>query len=164
MSQVQWIKIYTDIFDNEKMKKIIRGRDGDSCFRVWIQLLTLAAKSNMGGAIMLGENIPMTVQDIAVTMGKTVNKLTTIIQRLSDLDMILVNNDTICIKNWNVYQSTGELEKIRENQRKRSQKFRDKQKQNNVTETLGNTEDKNRKEIDNIKKEGIHENDSGFKE
>ena len=128
MVQVQWIKVYTDIFDNEKMKKILRGRDGDTYFRVWIQLLTLAAKSNMGGAIMLGENIPMTVKDIAETMNKTVDKLRMIIDYLYDLDMIVVEGDVISIKNWDVYQNADELEKIRENQRKRTRKFREKQK------------------------------------
>ena len=29
MVQVQWLKVYTDIFDNEKMKKLLRNRDGD---------------------------------------------------------------------------------------------------------------------------------------
>ena len=152
MVQVQWIKIYTDIFDNEKMKKLLRGRDGDTYFRVWIQLLTLAAKSNSNGAIMLGENIAMTVQDIAETMNKTVDKLGAIIDKLYALDMIVADGDTICIKNWDVYQNVGELEKIRE-----------KQKKSNITETLGNTEDKNREEKNKYIIERTQENESGFK-
>lgn len=163
MVQVQWIKVYTDIFDNEKMKKILRGRDGDTYFRVWIQLLTLAAKSNMGGAIMLGENIPMTVKDIAETMNKTVDKLRMIIDYLYDLDMIVVEGDVISIKNWDVYQNADELEKIRENQRKRTRKFREKQKRSNVTEMFCNTEDKIREEKNKNIKERTQENESGFK-
>ena len=163
MVQVQWIKVYTDIFDNEKMKKILRGRDGDTYFRVWIQLLTLAAKSNMGGAIMLGENIPMTVKDIAETMNKTADKLCMIIDYLYDLDMIVVEGDVISIKNWDVYQNADELEKIRENQRKRTRKFREKQKQSDVTETFCNIEDKIREEKNKNIKERIQENESGFK-
>ena len=27
MIQVQWLKIYTDIFDNEKIKKLLKNRD-----------------------------------------------------------------------------------------------------------------------------------------
>ena len=160
MVQVQWIKVYTDIFDNEKMKKILRGRDGDTYFRVWIQLLTLAAKSNMGGAIMLGENIPMTVKDIAETMNKTVDKLRMIIDYLYDLDMIVVEGDVISIKNWDVYQNADELEKIRENQRKRTRKFREKQKRSNVTEMFCNTEDKIREEKNKNIKERTQENES----
>src|SRR5699024_4621431 len=114
MIQVQWLKIYTDIFDNEKIKKLLKNRDGDTYCRVWLQLLTLAAKSNQHGAILLGENIPMTIDDLARVMNKTVNKLTTIIQQLSNLGMIIVKEDTIYIKNWDVYQSTDKLEKIQE--------------------------------------------------
>lgn len=105
MVQVQWLKVYTDIFDNEKMKKLLRNRDGDTYFRVWIQLLTLAAKSNQHGAILLGENIPMSKEDLAKVMHKTLNKLEKIIQDLHKLDMIIVEKDTICIKNWDMYQS-----------------------------------------------------------
>ena len=39
MIQVQWLKIYTDIFDNEKIKKLLKNRDGDTYCRVWFQLL-----------------------------------------------------------------------------------------------------------------------------
>lgn len=54
MAQVQWLKLYIDIFDNEKIKKLLRNRDGDSYFRAWIQLLILAGKSNNKGAVLLG--------------------------------------------------------------------------------------------------------------
>lgn len=158
MVQVQWLKVYTDIFDNEKMKKLLRNRNGDTYFRVWIQLLTLAAKSNQHGAILLGENIPMSKEDLAKVMHKTLNKLEKIIQDLYELDMIIIEKETICIKNWDMYQSADELEKLRESNRRRQQKYRDKQKDGNVIVTSNNTEDKNRQDISNL------ENESGFKE
>ena len=163
MVQVQWLKVYTDIFDNEKMKKLLRNRDGDTYFRVWIQLLTLAAKSNQHGAILLGENIPMSKEDLAKVMHKTLNKLEKIIQDLHKLDMIIVEKDTICIKNWDMYQSADELEKLRESNRRRQQKYRDKQKDSNVIVTSSNTEDKNREEKNKNRQDNL-ENESGFKE
>ena len=166
MIQVQWLKIYTDIFDNEKIKKLLKNRDGDTYCRVWFQLLTLAAKSNQHGSILLGENIPMTIDDLARVMNKTVNKLTTIIQQLSNLGMIIVKEDTIYIKNWDVYQSTDKLEKIQEDNRRRQREYRERQKKNNVTQMLGNTEEKIREEkIKNRIEEGTQfENESGFKD
>ena len=165
MVQVQWLKVYTDIFDNEKMKKLLRNRDGDTYFRVWIQLLTLAAKSNQHGAILLGENIPMSKDDLAKVMHKTLNKFEKIIQDLHKLDMIIIEKETICIKNWDMYQSADELEKLRESNRRRQQKYREKQKASNVAVTLSNTEDKNREEK-NKNRQNISnlENESGFKE
>lgn len=165
MAQVQWLKVYTDIFDNEKIKKLLRNRDGDSYFRAWIQLLTLACKSNNKGAVLLGENIPMSLEDLAKVMHKTLPKLTKIIQTLCELDMILVENDTIFIKNWSIYQNADELDRIRENGRKRTQKCRENKKNCNVTETIRNTEEKNREE-NIIRKEDRTqvENESGFKD
>ena len=162
MVQVQWLKVYTDIFDNEKMKKLLRNRDGDTYFRVWIQLLTLAAKSNQHGSILLGENIPMTKYDLAKVMHKTLNKLEKIIQNLYELDMIFFDNDTICIKNWDKYQSADKLEKMQESNRRRQKEYRDRQKNSNVTITLSNTEDKSREDKD--KNRIDIENESGFKE
>lgn len=165
MVQVQWLKVYTDIFDNEKMKKLLRNRDGDTYFRVWIQLLTLAAKSNQHGAILLGENIPMSKEDLAKVMHKTLNKLEKIIQDLYELDMIIIEKETICIKNWDMYQSADELEKLRESNRRRQQKYREKQRDSNVIVTSNNTEDKNREEKNkNRQEENNLENESGFKE
>ena len=165
MVQVQWLKVYTDIFDNEKMKKLLRNRDGDTYFRVWIQLLTLAAKSNQHGAILLGENIPMSKEDLAKVMHKTLNKLEKIIQDLYELDMIIIEKETICIKNWDMYQSADELEKLRESNRRRQQKYREKQKDSNVIVTSSNTEDKNREEKNKNRQDISNlENESGFKE
>lgn len=165
MVQVQWLKVYTDIFDNEKMKKLLRNRNGDTYFRVWIQLLTLAAKSNQHGAILLGENIPMSKEDLAKVMHKTLNKLEKIIQDLHKLDMIIIEKDTIYIKNWDMYQSADELEKLRESNRRRQQKYRDKQKDSNVIVTSSNTEDKNREEKNKNRQDISNlENESGFKE
>lgn len=165
MVQVQWLKIYTDIFDNEKIKKLLKNRDGDTYCRVWFQLLTLAAKSNQNGAILLGENIPMTIDDLARIMSKTVNKLTKVIQQLCDLNMIIVKNDTIYIKNWDIYQSADKLEKMRADNRNRQREYRERHKKNNVIVTLDNAEEKNREDyIKNRKEESQFENESGFKE
>ena len=108
----------------------------------------------------------MTVDDLARAMNKTVNKLTTIIQQLSNLGMIIVKEDTIYIKNWDVYQSTDKLEKIQEDNRRRQREYRERQKKNNVTQMLGNTEEKIREEkIKNRIEEGtLFENESGFKD
>ena len=41
---MQWIKVFTDIFANPKIKILLKERDGDTFFRVWIQLLTIAGQ------------------------------------------------------------------------------------------------------------------------
>ena len=128
-------------------------------------ILILAGKSNNKGAVLLGENIPMSLEDLAKVMHKTLPKLTRIIQALCELDMIFVEDDTIFVKNWSIYQNADELDKIRENGRKRTQKFRANQKKCNVTETLRNTEEKNKEENIIRREDGTQiENESGFKD
>ena len=79
--------------------------------------------------------------------------------------MIFVEDDTIFVKNWSIYQNADELDRIRENGRKRTQKCRANQKKCNVTETLRNTEEKNKEENIIRKEEGTQvENESGFKD
>ncbi len=64
-----------------------------------------------------------------------------------------------------MYQSADELEKLRESNRRRQQKYRDKQKDSNVIVTLNNTEDKNREEKNKNRQDISNlENESGFKE
>ena len=71
---MQWIKVFTDIFANPKIKILLKERGGDTFFRVWIQLLTLAGTSMQGGKIMMPENTPMTVEYLATITHKSCKK------------------------------------------------------------------------------------------
>ena len=52
---MQWIKVFTNIFANPKMQLLLKERDGDMFFRVWIQLLVIAGLSMQSGKIMMSE-------------------------------------------------------------------------------------------------------------
>ena len=79
---MQWIKVFTDIFANPKMQLLLKERDGDTFFRVWIQLLTLAGTSMQGGRIMMSENTPMTVEYLATITHKSYKKIQNILNKL----------------------------------------------------------------------------------
>ena len=49
MAEVKWIKITTNIFDDEKIKLIDTMPDRDALLVVWFKLLTLAGKTNDNG-------------------------------------------------------------------------------------------------------------------
>lgn len=44
MANLQWLKLSTSFFDNNKIKLLESEKDGDTLIRVWIQLLTIAMK------------------------------------------------------------------------------------------------------------------------
>ena len=166
MANLQWLKLSTDFFDNNKIKLLESERDGDTLIRVWIQLLTIAMKCNYQGRLSITEDKPMTVDEFSKIMGKSRKKITKCLEKFEELKMIIIEDNFYKIKNWSKYQSADKLEEIRLQNRLRQQKYRENMKsekeKSNVTVTQRNT--KEEKKIRNkIEKEG-DENRSGFKE
>lgn len=166
MANLQWLKLSTDFFDNNKIKLLESERDGDTLIRVWIQLLTIAMKCNYQGRLSITEDKPMTVDEFSKIMGKSRKKITKCLEKFEELKMIIIEDDFYKIKNWSKYQSADKLEEIRLQNRLRQQKYRENMKsekeKSNVTVTQRNT--KEEKKIRNkIEQEG-DENRSGFKE
>lgn len=137
MAEVSWIKLSTNIFSNRKVALLLNEREGDTYFRIWIQLLTIAGQCNMKGKLIIGENNPLNVQQLSKILGKSVKKVEEILNEFIELKMINYEENCYIIKNWSKYQSADKLEEIRKNNRERQRKFREKIKiENNVTETL----------------------------
>lgn len=137
MAEVSWIKLSTNIFLNRKVALLLNERDGNTYFRIWIQLLTIAGQCNSNGKLIIGENIPLNVQQLSKILGKSAKKVGEILDKFIDLRMIIFENNCYEIRNWGKYQSIDKLEEIRKNNRERQRKFREKSKmQANVTEML----------------------------
>lgn len=137
MAELSWIKLSINIFSNRKVALLLNEREGDTCFRIWIQLLTIAGQCNMKGKLIIGENNPLNVQQLSKILGKSVKKVEEILNKFIELKMINYEENCYIIKNWSKYQSADKLEEIRKNNRERQRKFREKSKiENNVTEML----------------------------
>lgn len=166
MANLQWLKLSTDFFDNNKIKLLESEKDGDTIIRVWIQLLITAMKCNYQGRLSLTEDKPMTVDEFSKIMGKSRKKITKCLEKFEELKMIIIEDDFYKIKNWSKYQSADKLEEIRLQNCLRQQKYREKMKsekeKSNVTVTQRNTKEE-KKTRNKIEKEG-DENRSGFKE
>lgn len=144
---MQWIKVFTNIFANPKMQLLIKERDGDTFFRIWIQLLVIAGISMQGGKIMMSENTPMTVEDLAKITHKSNKKIQNILDKLIHFEMIIYEDNIYRIKNWDKYQSADKYELVKEQNRERQKRFRENQKnENNVNVMLGNGTEENKKE------------------
>ncbi len=137
MAEVSWIKLSTNIFSNRKIALLLNERNGDTYFRIWIQLLTIAGQCNMKGKLIIGENNPLNVQQLSKILGKSIKKVEEILNKFIELKMINLEENCYVIKNWSKYQSADKLEEIRKSNRERQRKFREKSKMgNNVTEML----------------------------
>lgn len=129
MGEVQWIKIYIDMFDKRKINKLRRLPAGNDLLLIWIMLLALAGKCNAGGMIYITERVPFTEEDLADELDFEVNTIRLAIEALERLDMIEVNKDGfINIIGWEEHQNVDKLAEIREKNRIAQQKSRAKKK------------------------------------
>ena len=165
MYNLQWLKLEIKIFSNRKMQILLKEQDGDTYFRVWIQLLTIAMECNGEGKLVIGKNTPMTIENFSKIMGKSKKKIEKIIKKFQELNMLIVEEGAYKIKNWSKYQSVETTEKYQEQNRIRQQRYREKLKsekeKSNVTITENNAIEDNIQEK-NIRKE--NENNNGFRE
>lgn len=169
MYNLQWLKLELKIFSNRKIQILLREPDGDTYFRVWIQLLIIAVECNKNGKLVIGGNKPITIENFSKIMGKSKKKIEKVIKKLLELNMIIIEEGAYKIKNWDKYQSIEPYEKYKEQNRIRQQKYREKLKseneKSNVTITLGNIqEDKNIVEENIIKNRKENENINGFRQ
>lgn len=74
MYELPWFKTETNIFSNRKIQLILKLTDGDTYFRVWIQLIALAVECNNKGRLEIGGNNPMTIENFSKIMGKSKKK------------------------------------------------------------------------------------------
>ncbi len=165
MYNLQWLKLEIKIFSNRKMQILLKETDGDTYFRVWIQLITIAMECNSKGKLVIGENKPMTIENFSKIMGKSKKKIEKIIKKFQELNMLIIEEGAYKVKNWSKYQSVETTEKYQEQNRIRQQRYREKLKsekeKSNVTITENNEVEDNTQEK-NTRKE--NENNNGFRE
>lgn len=129
MTDVKWIKITVDMFDNRKIKHLRRLPDGDSIVLIWVMLLTMAGRCNSGGMIFLTENIPYTTKMLANELNFEESTVQLALQALEQLGMVsTASNGFLLVDGWEEYQNTDRLAEIREYNRLAKQKSRAKQK------------------------------------
>ena len=171
MYDIQWFKVEKNIFYNRKIQLLLGFKDGDTYFRIWIQLLSLAVECGDGGRLIIGNN-PISIKEFSKIMGKSSKKMSKILEKFLELEMLKKEGEVFVIKNWNKYQSLDRQETYQINNRERQRRFSEKKKKEqektNVSLTLDNaTEEKREEKITKeIRKEEKirEEEDSGFRE
>lgn len=128
MGEVQWIKIYIDMFDKRKIKKLRRLPAGNELLLIWIMLLATAGKCNAGGMIYITETVPFTEEDLADELGFEVGTIRLALEAFEELDMIATSDGFISVVGWEEYQNSDKLAEIRAKDRERKRLKREKAK------------------------------------
>lgn len=128
MSDVKWIKITTDMFDNRKIRHLRKLPEGNSIVLIWVMLLAMAGKCNDHGKIYLTENIPYTPKMLADELDFEENTVQLALQALEQLDMIVLDDGYFSITGWEEHQNIEGMDRIREQNRIRKQRQREKER------------------------------------
>ncbi len=158
MADVKWIKICTDIFNDEKIILIESMPEADGIIVIWFKLLCMAGKQNNSGVFMLNDRIAYTDEMLSTIFRRPINTVRLALKMFEQYGMIEIVDGTITIPNWEKHQSLDKLEKAKELNRQRVAKHREKQKllaensecndYSNDCEMDCNATDKNRLEED----------------
>lgn len=127
-SDVKWIKIITDIFDDEKILMIESMPAADSIIVIWFKLLTFAGKQNNDGVFMMSNRIAYTDEMLASIFRRDVNIVRLALGVFEQYGMIEVIEDVITIPNWGKHQTLDAYEKKKERDRIRIARKRAEQK------------------------------------
>lgn len=110
MAEVKWIKITTDIFDDEKILLIESLPDAYAIITVWFKLLCLAGKQNNSGVFLMGQ-IPYTDKMLATIFRMKEATVTMALQTFEQFGMVEIIDGVITIPNWNKHQTLDVYEK-----------------------------------------------------
>ena len=166
MAEIKWIKITTDVFDDEKILLIESLPEADSVIVIWFKLLAFAGKNNNNGIFTLSDKIAYTDEMLATIFRRPINTVRLALATFENYGMIEIVDGIITIPNWEKHQNIDGLEKIREQNRLRKKAQRERQKtqllgsgtmsrdsHETVTQGHATEEDKDKEEDIDIEKE-----------
>ena len=153
MAEVKWIKIVTDVFDDEKILMIETMPEADTIIVIWFKLLCLAGKQNNSGVFQMGQ-MPYTDEMFSTIFRRPLNTVRLALKTFEQFGMIEIVHNTVTIPNWGKHQSIDQIESRNAYMKNYMREYREKQKlissgnanckpnsKSNVSEA-----DKNRKE------------------
>lgn len=166
MSEIKWIKITTDIFDDEKICLIDALPDHDAILVIWFKILALAGKHNRNGLLMMSDKVHYTDEMLATIFRRPLNTVRMALGIFEQFGMVEIIDGVITLPNWEKHQNIDGMEKIKEQTRNRVARHREKQKNLalgnvtcNVTVTQSNAleeeGDKNKNRLDKDKNKNI---------
>src|SRR5439155_1810444 len=127
MSGVSWIKVRTDMFDDEKIRLIEQLPEADSVLVIWVKLLALAGQKNANGEIFINDEMPYTDEMLSTIFHRKLNTVRLALKTFQKFRMIDIAEDqTIVICNWAKHQNVEGLDKIRQQNLKRQRRQREK--------------------------------------
>lgn len=129
MSDVKWIQLKVNMFEDEKIRLIESMPDGDTLLVLWFKLLSQAGRTNAKGYIFLNENIPYTPEMLSTIFNRPLQTVRLALQTFKQFGMIDIDDsDFIFINNWEKHQNVDGLEKLKLSNAERQKRYRERKK------------------------------------
>lgn len=150
MSDIAWIKLYTGIFDGEKLKFIEAMVNRDTIECILIKLYIQAAKTNDKGLIYFNKKTPYTNEMFSIIFNRPLSAIESAFKVLSNFQMIEIYEDNLIrICNWEKYQNIEGMERNRSLNRNRVRDYRARKKENSAQDEV-NVNDLNMETSENL--------------
>ena len=159
---MKWIKITTDIFDDEKILLIESLPDAYSIIVVWFKLLCLAGKQNNSGVFMMNDKIAYTDKMLATIFRMKETTVQLALQTFEQFGMVEIVDGVITIPNWGKHQNLDQLESKKEYMRNYMQGYREKQRL--LSSGKSNCKTNSKANVSEADKEGEREKEEDKKE
>lgn len=127
MAEVKWIKIVTDVFDDEKILMIESMPEADGLIVIWFKLLCLAGKQNNSGVFQMGQ-MPYTDEMFSTIFRRPLNTVRLALKTFEQFGMIEIINNTVTIPNWGKHQNIDQIEARNAYMKNYMREYREKQK------------------------------------
>lgn len=114
MKKILWVKTHLDLIHNKKMRYLKSLPQGSAIAYIWVLLLLVGGESNADGCLMVAGDVPYDAKVLAMHLGYPVALMKKALNEYLQQDMITIEGKVIRIKNWEKYQSTKKMAKIRE--------------------------------------------------
>ena len=132
MADIKWVRVATDIFDNPKIKYLLSLPKGDTLVLLWLWLIARAGKCNAGGRVYITDG---TTYSPALIASEIASKSLVVSQGLDVMEQLNMiersANGEILILGWEEHQNTSGMDKIREQNRERVKRCRERKVSDN---------------------------------
>jgi predicted phage replisome organizer len=139
VADIKWIKIVTDIFDDEKILLIETLPEADSIIVIWFKLLCLAGKQNNSGVFMMNDRVPYNDKMFATIFRRKESTVQLALKTFEEFGMIEIIEGAVTIPNWGKHQNIEAIETRREYKRLKQAEYRERQKLLTGGHTRGHT-------------------------
>lgn len=147
MANHTWFRCYTEITRDRKLRRLPYHARW-----VWIALMSIAKESPKPGSLLLSDNVPVIIEDIADEAAVTITEAEESLEMFKKQSMVTEDDGVLKLINWHKrnFDSDSSTERVRKHRTQDNETLQ--KRYRNVTETPPDTDTDTDTDTDNNKK------------